>query len=120
MTAYYLSDQAKEQTAKIMAWSEDRHGPRHALHYESLILAAFEDIASEPRRPGAEPVPRTAGVWVYELRFSRNRLPRGQRIRDPWHKIVYRPLLDGSVEILAVVGLSYPSGRAAREAMRAG
>jgi hypothetical protein len=39
-------------------------------------------------------------VWVYELWSSRKRLPRASRVRDPWHKILYRQVADG-IEILA-------------------
>ena len=119
MTDYRLTEQASEHIAAIMAWSEKDYGSERALRYESLILAAMADIAADPRRSGAARVARSAGIWVYDLSSSKNRLPRNQRILNPWHKILYRPLGDGIVEILAVVGLSYPSGRAAREATAA-
>jgi hypothetical protein len=38
-------------------------------------------------------------------------LPREQRVRNPAHQVVYRLAEDGVVEILAIVGDSYPSAR---------
>lgn len=64
------------------------------------------DIAAEPRRAGVSRVPRTDDIWVYEIRHSRHRLPRAQRIRDPWHKILYRLRANGDVDILAIIGRS--------------
>jgi hypothetical protein len=103
--------------AEVLAKSINDYGQRHATHYSALILVAIAHVAADCKRLGARRVPRLPGVWVYELWHSRNHVPNGMRIRDPWHKIVYRPVPDGMVEILAVVGRSYPSGRAAREAI---
>lgn len=80
-----------------------------------LLIAAMDDIASDPQRLGAKPVSRSAAIWVYELWHSRNRLPRDRRVRNPWHKILYRAVSPVGVEILAVVGRSYPSIRAMRD-----
>ena len=96
-----------------MAWSEKDYGPEHALRYEDLILAAMKDIVADPRLSGVTPVARSEGVWEYALNASKNHLPRNRRIQNPWHKIVYRKRPNGDVEILAVVGRSYPSGRTA-------
>ena len=115
---YRLTERAEKQFAAILAWSEEKYDSSHAGRYEMLMLAAMGDLADDPGRFGATPVPRTSGIRVYELRHSKNRAPRTQRIRSPWHKLIYRPLPDGTVEILAIVGLSYPSGRAARAAMQ--
>lgn len=117
MTAWRLTGSAERQMGEIVAHSAYGYGLAHARNYEALILAAIADVAADHKRIGAARVPRRFDIWVYEIRHSRNRLPRDQRIRDPWHKIVYRPLAEGFVEILAIVGRSYPSGRAAREAL---
>lgn len=60
---------------------------------------------------------RLPRIWVYDIRLSKNRVPRTSRIRNPWHKLIYTRGPDGTVEILAVVGRSYPSGRAAHEGL---
>lgn len=117
MTSYRVAAPAEDQISKILARSAYDYGRDRAANYLTLIMAAIADVASDPKRLGAKPVPRSSGVWVYELRYSRNRLPRVLRVRDPWHKILYREMAGGGVEILAVVGRSYPSGRAVRDAI---
>ncbi len=111
MTAYRLTGPAEEQIVTILARSANEYGRGHATNYEALILAAMADVAADHRRLGAARVARSRDVWVYELWHSRNRLPAERRIRDPWHKILYRVLPDDVVEVLAVVGRSYPSSQ---------
>lgn len=118
MTSWRLTEPAEQHLAKIMAWSEHDFGPLRAARYRRLLSDAMDDVVSDPERFGATRIPRFSGIWEYELRHSKDRAPREQRIRDPWHKLIYRPLPDGTVEILAIVGRSFPSGRAARAAMR--
>lgn len=115
---YRVAAQASAQITEILSQSEFRYGRHAQANYRMLLRAAMEDVAFDPARLGAKPVPRSVGIWVYDLWYSRNRLPRARRVRNPWHKLLYRPLPNGDVEILAVVGRSYPAGRAAREAAR--
>jgi plasmid stabilization system protein ParE len=117
VTGWRLSGLAERQMAEVLAKSANDHGQRHASHYQALLLVAMADVAADYKRLGARRVSRLPNIWVYELWHSRNHVPGTRRIRDPWHKIVYRLLPDDMVEILAVVGRSYPTGRAAREAM---
>ena len=67
----------------------------------------MEYVGADPRRTGARPVKRIQGVWCYDIRYSRSRLPKERRVRDPWHVLVYCLDDDGAVAILAVVGRSY-------------
>jgi plasmid stabilization system protein ParE len=115
MTSYRVTAPAEDQISEILARGANDNGRDRAANYLMLIMAAITDVASEPKRLGAKPVPRSGDVWVYELWHSRNRLARDLRVRGPWHKILYREVAGGGVEILAVVGRSYPSGRAARQ-----
>jgi hypothetical protein len=117
MTAYRLTGPAEEQIAAILARSTNEYGRDHAANYAALLFTAMADVAEDHRRPGSMRVRRSRDVWVYEIRYSRNKLPAERRIRNPWHKIVYWVLPDGIVEILAVVGRSFPSSRAARQAL---
>ena len=103
--------------AQVLIRSVLDYGEQHADNYLLLLEAAMDDVALEPERLGARALRQFQGVWSYEIRYSRNRLPRERRIRDPWHKLVYTRGADGVVEILAIVGRSYPSGRAARRAL---
>jgi len=114
---YRISAWASGQIVELLAYSQVRFGAVHQENYRLLLAAAMEDLAENPNRFGATPVPRASGIWSYDLRHSRLRLPRHQRVSDPWHKIVYSPQPDGVVEILAVVGRSYQSGRAMRAAL---
>jgi plasmid stabilization system protein ParE len=117
VTSYRIAAPAENQISVILAKCMHDYGPGRAANYGQLILAAIEDVASDPKRLGARLVPRSGGIWVYELWHSRNRISRDQRVRDPWHKILYREAGGGTIEILAVVGRSYPQDRAAREAL---
>lgn len=104
---------------EILARSAFDYGDDRAANYRALLEAAMEDVGTDPQRFGARLVRRVAGVWSYEIRHSRNRLPRERRVQDAWHQLVYCLDEDGVVAILAVVGRSYPAGRAARWAVRA-
>jgi hypothetical protein len=86
------------------------------MNYETLIRAAIKEIVADPFRSAARGVAGLPATFEYELSRARTRVPLRQRIRKPWHKIVYRERSNGLVEILAVIGLSYPSDEAAREA----
>jgi hypothetical protein len=87
-----------------------------------LIMAAITDVASDPRRVGAKPVPRSGGMWVYGLWHSRNRLARDRRVRHQWHKNLYREPAGGGVEISLTSGVpihrAEPLGTHARNAKK--
>jgi toxin ParE1/3/4 len=117
VTQYRLAAPARTQIAHILAWSAADFGDVASRNYGLLLVKAMQDVATVPDRPGAQRLRRFPGILVYEIRHSKNRVPRGNRVRNPWHKLIYTQGSDGVVEILAVVGLPYPSGRAAREAL---
>jgi hypothetical protein len=102
---------------EILARSVVDYGNDRAANYQALLEAAMEDVGVDPLRAGARPIRRMRGVWCYEIRYSKDRLPRDQRVRDPWHTLIYCRDQDNVVAILAVVGRSYPPARAAREAI---
>jgi toxin ParE1/3/4 len=117
MVKYRVGATARAQLVQILIRSAYDYGDRHADNYLLLLQTAMEDVASEPGRAGARPLRRLREVWSYDTRYSRNRVPRDRRVRDPWHKLIYTLGADGVVEILAIVGRSYPSGRAAGQAL---
>lgn len=98
MTSYRLSDPISGYIVEIMAWSEHKLGPQHTTRYRRLLSDTMDDVAADLGRFGAARIARFKNVWEYELRHSKDRAPRHQRIRSPWHKITYRPLPDGTVE----------------------
>jgi plasmid stabilization system protein ParE len=112
---YRITERASEQISQILSYSLLEFGRVHQENYRLLLAVAMEDLAADSGRMGTKRASRSPGIRAFELRYSRNRLPRSQRVRDPWHKIVYWPLTDGIVEILVVVASSYPSVRAGRE-----
>lgn len=114
---YRIGRTARTQLTQILIRSAFEHGGWHADNYRLLIETAMEEIAANPRRLGARALRQAPGIWGYEIWYSRTRVPRERRVRYPWHKLIYTQGADGTVEILAIVGRSYPSGRAAREAL---
>jgi hypothetical protein len=105
--------------AQILVKSAFDYGDLHADNYQLLLATAMDDVAAHPERLGAQSLRGFPEIWGYDIRLSKNRVPRNNRIRNAWHKLIYTRGQDGVVEILAVVGRSYPSGRAAREALTA-
>lgn len=118
-TNYRVGAGARTQVTQILIKSTFDYGDRHADDYQLLLETAMDDVAAYPDRLGAQSLQGFAGVWGYDIRLSKNRVPRNRRIRDPWHKLIYTRGPDGIVEILAIVGRSYPSGRAACEGIAA-
>lgn len=114
---YRVSAGARTQVTQILIKSAFDYGDRHADNYQLLLETAMDDVAASPERLGALLLREFPGIWGYDIRLSKKRVPRRNRIGDAWHKLIYTKGADGMVEILAVVGRSYPSGRAAREGL---
>jgi hypothetical protein len=114
---YRVGAGARTQIAQILIKSAFDYGDLHADNYQLPLATAMDDVAAYPERLGAQSLRGFPGIWGYDIRLSKNRVPRNSRIRNAWHKLIYARGQDGVVEILAVVGRSYPSGRAAREAL---
>ncbi|WP_284947596.1 hypothetical protein [Acidisoma cladoniae] len=73
--------------------------------YATLILQAMQDVADDPRTPGARPERGIdPAVLFYHLRHSRNRVEdTSRRVHSPRHILVYEPAADGSVNILGLI-----------------
>jgi toxin ParE1/3/4 len=93
MLRYRLSDAAQVDVINILAWTHEQFGEDAGLRYESLIVAALRDMATQPDRPGS--VARAelgAGVRSWHLRLSRDHVATGPGVvRRPRHFLVYRP-----------------------------
>ena len=73
MLRYRLSDAAQDDVINILAWTHEEFGEVARLRYESLIVAALRDVATQPDRPGSIARPELgAGVRSWHLRLSRN------------------------------------------------
>lgn len=101
MLRYRLSDAAQSDVINILAWTHEQFGEAARLRYESLIVAALRDVATQPDRPGSIARPELgAGVRSWHLRLSRDHAAAGAEVvRRPRHFFVYR-----SEPALLVVG----------------
>jgi len=101
MLRYRLSAAAQGDLVSILGWSHEQYGEAARLRYESLIVAALRDVASQPDRPRSLARPELgAGVRSWHLRLSRHYVGPGMEVvRRPRHFLVYR-----SEPALVVVG----------------
>ena len=63
MLRYRLSDTAQADVIGILAWAHEQLGEAAGLRYESLIVAALRDVATQPDRPGSIAGPNSAPVF---------------------------------------------------------
>jgi len=90
MPRYRLSAAAQADVIEILAWTQAQFGAAARLRYESLIVAALRDLATQPDRPGSIERPELgAGVRSWHLRLSRTRADVGV-VRRPRHFVIYR------------------------------
>ena len=92
MIGYRLSDAAQADVVDILAWTQEQFGGAARQSYESLLVAALRDLASQPDRPGSIERPELgAGVRSWHLRLSRDHVgPDAGIVRRPRHFLVYR------------------------------
>ena len=92
MLRYRLSHAAQADVINILAWTHEQFGEAARLRYESLIVTALRDVATQPDRPGSTLRPELgAGVRSWHLRLSRDHVGTGAEVvRRPRHFLVYR------------------------------
>jgi toxin ParE1/3/4 len=92
MFRFRLSQAAQGDILNVLAWTHEQFGEAARLRYESLIVAALRDVASQPDRPGSLSRPELgAGVRSWHLRLSREHIVAGAgSVRRPRHFLVYR------------------------------
>ena len=92
MLRYRLSEAAQGDVLDILAWTHEQLGEAARRRYESLVVAALRDVASQPDRPGSIARPELgAGVRSWHLRLSRTHVRSGvELVRRPRHFLVYR------------------------------
>ena len=92
MLRYRLSDAAQGDVLSILAWTHEQFGETARLRYESLIVAALRDVASQADRPGSLARPEFgAGVRSWHLRLSREHVESGVAVvHRPRHFLIYR------------------------------
>ena len=92
MIRYRLSDAAQADVIDVLAWTQEQFGEAARLRYESLIVAALRDVATQPDRPGSIERPDLGvGVRSWQLRLSRDHVGTGAGVVcRPRHFLIYR------------------------------
>lgn len=92
MLRYRISNIAQADVINILTWTHEQFGEAARLRYETLIVAALRDVATQPDRPGSIARPELgAGVRSWHLRLSRNHVATAAGVvRRPRHFLVYR------------------------------
>lgn len=92
MIRYRISAAAQADVITILAWTQEQFGEAARLRYESLIVAALRDVATQPDRPGSAERPELGvGVRSWHLRLSRDHVDaRADVVRRPRHFLIYR------------------------------
>ena len=99
MVRYRLSATAQADILDILSWSQAQFGEVARRRYETLIVAALRDIATQPDRPGSIERPEFGtAVRSWHLRLSREhaRTEIGV-VRHPRHFLIYRLQSDAIV-----------------------
>ena len=86
-----LSPIARHDLRDALKWSEYKFGYQAKLRYETLLVQALRDIASEPFRLGSIERPEVMinGARTYHIVLSRTHVS-GPRVKQPRHFILYR------------------------------
>jgi toxin ParE1/3/4 len=92
MLRYRLSDAAQADVIATLVWTQAQFGESARLRYESLIVAALRDVATQADRPGSKERPELgAGVRSWHLQLSRNHVGVDEgKVRRPRHFLIYR------------------------------
>lgn len=92
MVRIRLSDAAQADIVDILVWTQEQFGAAARTRYESLIVAALRDVATQPDRPGSiERQELGAGVRSWHLRLSRDHANTSAgAVRRPRHFLIYR------------------------------
>jgi toxin ParE1/3/4 len=92
MFRYRLSEAAQGDILGILAWTDEQLGEAARRRYESLVVTALRDVASQPDRPGSVARPELGtGVRSWHLRLSRSHVRPGlEVVRRPRRFLVYR------------------------------
>jgi plasmid stabilization system protein ParE len=81
---------ARAEIDALLAWSEERFGPRTADRYRRLIEAGFDGLREDTDRGGVRRYDAFGlDLRIYPLRHCRTRLPPSERIGRPRHALVF-------------------------------
>jgi plasmid stabilization system protein ParE len=111
--AFRLAARARRDLDRVLKYSLEERGRDAAGRYQLLLKIAMEDVERDPFLPGSRAVGGTKNIRCYSISLSRSRMPHALRVLRPAHQLVYRFASDDVLEILAIVGDSYPAARVA-------
>lgn len=103
--------EAERDIDALLNHSQNRFGTRTADRYRLLLDQALMDLVDDDERPGVRPA--RPDLFIYHLRSSNRRTPRGDRIHRPRHIVVFRVdaerllivrILDDRMDITAQLG----------------
>jgi len=105
MPQFRLSEVAQQDIESILTWTHQEFGEQGRLRYESLLIQAIRDVASDPERPGCVRRPELVpSAFTYSIRHSRQRVSRSAgRVRNARHFLLCRPTADGFLEVSRVL-----------------
>ncbi len=103
MSRYRLSEPAKADIAAILRKSEGLHGKEARIRYRALLTAAMRRVAADPEGLLTSARPELApGVRSFHIHHSRDE-SREAPVVNPTHRIFYRVVWPGVVEIVRVL-----------------
>lgn len=86
-----MTHDAQADVRDVLRESRSQFGPLARSRYRLLIQTAYRDLAENPDRPGVKHLPGIPpDIRLYPLRYSRDRVPRADRVRAPSHIIAFR------------------------------
>ncbi len=88
----------------ILIWSQDTFGAAVRTGYEELLIAAIDDIAADPSRPGVREYPELGdGICSWHIALSRHHVGTDAHpITKPRHLLFFRES-GNEVQILRVL-----------------
>ncbi len=101
MPQFRLSELAQQDIESILVWTHKEFGEVGRLRYESLLIQAIRNVASDPKRPGCMSRPElVTNAFTYSLRHSRDRVSKSiGRVRNARHFLLCRLADDGWLEV---------------------
>ncbi len=91
--------QSRTDLRDALRHSRESFGQTIHRRYSRLIDQALADLIADPARPGVRPV--GTDLFLYHLRSSTRRTPRGDRITRPRHIVVFKVDTDRLRPVLA-------------------
>ena len=83
-----VTEPASHDLADIRRYTRERHGPRAAAAYDTVLKQALRDIRDDPYRLGSKERPKI-GVAIRSYHTALSRKRAGSAVRSPRHFVLY-------------------------------